>query len=370
MRKNCKPIILICALGLMVAGTVLADETIEVWSRLYRTSTSLSEEFTIMQNVVQLNDHASVPLMVEALQKLLIDESTIKGATDRDTYRQYLTLLLDALGSFKATEAAPFAYQVVQTGDDPLVKAEALIALGKMRATDYVEPIVVLLNGLNLGPGASPENNEKLAYGCIIALAKMRDIRGYAPVFYSSVGWYSKRIKALAETSLADLADDPTDALISVIHSDNFSLRIRALAFEAKSKAAADRKATVALAALGEGHRTQSNDVQQNGLLSQLRTDAMTLLVQTGSKDPDAVDLLKRSAEQGLDINEKVIAVYALGTNGTDPATKALSTLLMALNDQERVGKVSGDNDRLAMATVKALGATKNKIGRPALLGV
>jgi len=73
--------------------------------------------------------------------------------------------------------------------------------------------------------------------------------------------------------------------------------------------------------------------------------------------------------ELNYDVNERLNAVMALEINGSDEATKILSTFLDQQNQRQLRGTQEADN-RFTIALIRALGMTKNPLARPVLQAV
>ena len=139
---------------------------------------------------------------------------------DQDLYGRTVRILAQALGDYKYADAAPVLWDAAQQVPDALARAEAIMALGKMRALDYVERIALKLRDLNLQPTQDRDAGEKLAYGCIVALDKFKDARGFSPVFFATDAWYSLRVRQEAAKALPGIADDPTDPIKDIIGAE------------------------------------------------------------------------------------------------------------------------------------------------------
>lgn len=344
-----------------------ADEVTAVWERLYRNASSLEQKLGIMINIVEKNDRETSDLLHESLDALLMEDINFTEATDKKIYFELLTVILQGLGKMRAFDAADTVYTVVKTFDDPLIKAEALITLGDMRARDYADDIAKLLQDLNLSPGADPDAAEKIAFGSIISLEKLAEDVGYEPVFYASMGWYSKRIKDRAKEALPLIMEDPTPVLSEIIQSGDMDIKIRALQAAEQSAAARENKIKLALTALREGLYNRSGDITMNTKLGELRMAALYLFIQHEADLPEIVPLLKDLIEFDYDEYETLTAVFALGINGSDEAATYLGELLSNFSVRQ-VSGVGVDDPRLLSAVIQALGMTKNQLATPYLV--
>ncbi|MDA8409775.1 MAG: hypothetical protein M0001_05210 [Treponema sp.] len=364
-------IMALTALMLFATGTsaLFADEMTEVYRLIYQQSTNLQDRYNAVENLIALDDRSVAPILVGAIEELVRTQDNYKTATDKTLYGRMVQLVAKGLGKYKAIDSAPFLWNVVQQVNDPLAQSEALIALGQMRALDYAERISKMLSDLNLTPTVDPDAGEKLAFGCIIALAKIKDVQGFAPVFYASDAWYSQRVRQLALQLLPDITVDPTDPVTTLIKNEGPVKKAKALKLEVASAAPVDRKIATAILALSIGHlQSDPNRLTEAKNFSDFRKIALVALIQLGAKDPAAVDPELKSFTDGFDTEEKLLGIQALGVNGTDAAAKVIASQLRHLNDDVSNGLLDENRTRLARAAIAAAAATRNPIVRPMLI--
>jgi hypothetical protein len=189
------------------------------------------------------------------LTQLLLEQPNLRSAAEKEAADASARLLAGLLGDSKYAAAAKDLWRVVENFENPLVKADALIALGQTRSTELFPFVLRTLSDLNLRPSTDPEAGEKIAYGAVIAMEKYRMIDGYAPVFFASAGWYSRRVKEQAARTLPFIVDDPSEALSAIIRSGTYDVKLLALEKENASKASADAKAGVAWSGWKRGGR-------------------------------------------------------------------------------------------------------------------
>jgi hypothetical protein len=366
--------IALCALALVIAASaaspLFADETSEVWKKLYENAQSLQDRYEIMLNISRLNDPGMAGVVSDALSALVREEKLYKSASDKDVYSRLVSLTCNLLGDYKYADAAENVYYVAMNSQSPDSRADALIALGKMRALEYVDQIVITLRNLNFSPIADKQYGEKVAMGCIVSLEKYRDIRGYSPVFYATFAWYSQYIRVQAERSLLVMVDDPTGPITDILTQADTPYKYAALKYEDASKASDANKVSVAKIAIKQGQTLIPKDKKEAILLCDLRKKAIGMLIALKSKDDSSVPLLKKAYESGYDTDEKLVAVQALSVIATDLATSTLADFLNALGDRKKSGIWTQDDERMLRAVIQALGATKNKKGRDALLAI
>lgn len=354
----------------MAAAIGFADETTEIYQMLYQQADGLPQKYAAAVSLVGLNDKATAPILGTALEELLLDQQSYTAGVDQELYGSTIRIISQALGDYKYLPAAPFLWDVTQNVPDTLAKAEATMALGKMRALDYAERIAINLRDLNLKPTADTDVGEKLAYGDIIALDKLKDVRGFAPVFFATDAWYSLRVRQQAAQSLPSIALDPTDPIKDILANESSVRMVRALKAETESKAANDRKVEAAVLALNLGHLKAAIDKNEAKVFSDLRKLALRSLIAYQAKGPAPVDGCANSYAKGFDDEERLIALGALGVNGGDEAAKVLRDIILKLNDDQKAGLSDETRTRMARAAIESAAATKNKLIKPALLAV
>ncbi|HON12748.1 MAG TPA: hypothetical protein PK897_01345, partial [Treponema sp.] len=371
MKDRMKRFFSLLLIGLSAFGA-FASEAMDVYTFLYEQAASPQERLAVLKSLSDQNIDGAGQLYAQALTQLLQEFPSLKTTAERDAADQSARLLAQLLGNSKYTAAAGDLWRVVENFSNPLVKADALIAMGKLRNVDYAELIEKLLYDLNLKPATDPEAGEKIAYGAILALEKYQQPSGYLPVFFAATGWYNKRIREQAERSLPYIMDNPEVPLTSLIRSSAYTYDIKFLALQRMeaSKAPADAKARVAVIALAEGWRASTMDVKQRVQLGNSRKLAIDMIRRYKTEDTTVLPLLERSYKEGIDTEEKLNAVAALSAIGTDDAARLLSNFLLALNAKRKANNITQEDEQLVRAVIPALGATGKSVARPALQAV
>lgn len=365
-----KRIVLAFVLCASAASAALADETSEVYLMIYKQAVGISQKYSAVLNIVGLGDKETAQSLGYALEDLLRDQETYSSRADQEFYGRTVRLVAQALGDYKYSAAAPFLWDVAKQVPYPLARAEALISLGKIRALDYAERIALLLRDLNLKPTADRDEGEKIAYGAILALDRLKDVRGFSPVFFAAEGWYSQRVRLQAARSLPNIAADPTDPILQIIKDESAARKARALRAESDSSAPPERKVLAAVAALAKGHTDVPNDKNESKDLADLRKLALRMLVAQKAKADEAVDGLVASYEGGFDDEERLLALAAMGASGSDTAAGALKSIILKLDEEQRSGVTSESRNRMAKAAIENAGLTKNKAVKSALISV
>jgi hypothetical protein len=352
--------ILLCACVAALAFGLYADETTEAFKRLYKIAPSITQKHEILTALVDSSDASAAPFLADVLHELNTTDPSNFDVTQKDAYGKSLRLLCAALGSYRYEAAQDDLMKIASGSGDSLLRSEALIALGRLRSLKHIEGIVMMLESLNLKPTADVQYGEQLAYGCIMALAKMRDIRGWSATFFASNGWYGGRIKQVAAVSLPSIVDDPSPAVLAIIENEAMALRILAMKYEMESKAEKDNKLKACRLALKKGIDSRSAQASDIAAAKTLRKAAIENLVNLADSSAEAVDLY-RAAWTTADLDEKLLLLAAFGANKGDAAAAALNEIIMDYN-MKRLSEVSSEElERLAKAAIQNAGLTKNQ---------
>ncbi|MFA6505365.1 MAG: hypothetical protein WCT14_04660 [Treponemataceae bacterium] len=353
-----------------ITAFVFASEELDVYSLMYRGAINVMERYAVLRNIAEAKISGAGSLYAEALAQLLSEQPNFKSSAEKEAADGAARLLSALLGESKYSAAAPDIWRVVQNFDNPLVKADALIAIGQTRSAELLPQVLKTLSDLNAHPTPDRDAGEKVAYGAVLALEKYRNIDGYAPVFFTATGWYSRRVKDQAMNTLPFIVDDPSQALSAIIRTGGYEVKLLALEKENESKAGAAAKASVALIGLEEGWRAATNDIKDRIMLSRLRKLSIDMLNKNESSAVSAVPLLEKSYMDGVDTEERIAAINALSRNKSDEAARALSSFLMVLNEKRRAGDITQEDERIVRAVIPAIGTNGNVLGRPALQAV
>ena len=359
---------LVLAFLAMAAPLAFSSEETEVYRQIYRDAGSLQQKYSAVLSLVGLGDRSVAPILSEALDDLLLRQSSYSSGTDKEIYADMVKVLCRALGDYKCDDSAASLWAVVQQLRDPLARAEALISLGKVHATDYVERIAIMLRDLDMVPGQLAD--EQVAYGCILALEKFRDVRGFMPVFYATDAWYTQRVRDQAERSLANIAADPTDPIMELIRKESPARKLLALRYNASSKAPVERKVQAALLALDVAESAGPRDKTEAKALSEVRKLALRSLVAFRSTRPEGVPLAVFAYSNGFDDEERLLALQSLGVNATDAAATALRDIILRLDADQKAGITDDTRNRMAKAAIENGALTKNHILWAALMAV
>jgi hypothetical protein len=369
MKKS----IIICILMISAAvWSFAASEDVDVYAYLYNTALTNSGQLDILQNMSEARLSGAGEFYATALKKLLAEYKNIKDTTELNAANDQAILLSALLGAEKYAKAADDLWRL-QTGfSAPLVKAEALMALGKIRATAYLPQVIRVLESLNTSPTPDRLNGERIAFGAIIALEKFQDPSGYLPVFFASIGWYSKRITDQAKNSLPLIAKDPVPYMIEVIKGAGYDYPTKLAALKTIEAAKLDSKdkASVAVTAFAEGWRGSSTDVQLRITLADIRKLSMNMINRYKTTDEAVYPLLEKSFSNGYDRQEVLEAIATLASLGTDESAQLLSKFLMVLNEKRRNDNIKQEEEQLVRAIIPAIGQAGRALSRQSLIQV
>jgi hypothetical protein len=350
MRKQ------LAMMALALAGLVLAagaNERVRVFAFILTQADTVQQKQSAVSSLVELGDEAAAPYLADELDELLAARSAIARGSQTEGYERLVRILVKALGDWRYTNAAASLMRVVEDSADPLSRAEALIGLGSMRAAEYAEKIALLLRNLTFTPPADRDGGEKVAYGAVLALERMRSPLGFEQLFAASEGWYSKRVKEQAERSLELVLPDPSDAIRAIIAVDTPDRIIRALSLALRSQAPQDRQRELASLALERGIALSPGRTRAEQLsLAELRTRAMNALVALqDTEGRNAAFIAEAYRISSLD--ERLVALRALGTNRSAEAAAALSDIILRLNSDMSAGLVNDTQNTLMRAALQ-----------------
>ena len=329
-----------------------SSESGRVYGLILQEAETVQQKYAAAQVAAALDDPEVLPYLADALDWSLGIRSSIRPGSDRETYERLTQVLVSSLGQARYTNAAISVMRVVDDSQDPLTKAEALIALGTMRAVEYAERIALLLRDLNNQPTSDPEYGEKIAYGCVIALERMRSPLGFAPLFFASEGWYTKRTRDQATQSLSLILDDPSDAISAILSTESPARMIRALELELRSSAPSEAKKRVSELALARGIAFSPRNKIEMNQLSELRVKAMNALASAGKGDGGAAENIAEAYAIGA-FDERLVALKALGADKSTPAALALQNIILDLDAKQKAGLVDEARNALMKAALQ-----------------
>lgn len=361
-------VLLVVSLSFLSAG-----DRSEVWKRMYSRAMTIDQQYAIMQNIVAMDDPSLIEVLDEALAEQISSLEDQMNRTERAKKDELMRMIVNELSALKAEESAGTIFTLYNNVDNPILQADCLVALGQIRAVDLVPQISIILRNLNFNTNSDQQVAEILAYAAVVSLERMRDVRGFEQVFYASLGWYSRRVRDRAEEALKVISDDPTEPILTILSGpdSSYKTKLTALEVESASNAPAENKSRTAVMALQEGLRYSPNDKTEADQLARLRQTAMVVLISNEYKNPDIAEDLAKAFDRAEDINEKLIAIQAMGVNGTDETVGWLSNKLSDFNSRQLSGIAADQTELIYIRQmISSLGLSGNINAKPVLLEV
>jgi HEAT repeat protein len=368
MKRSVTLTFLLVLLAAALPG--LGDETVDLWAMLYEKTESLDQKHQVMVNMYEQDNPALVPVLTQVLDDMV----RLRGGLslkELEVKREIEMLAIRKLADFRASEAAPLIYEAMWSSEDPFLKSEAITALGKVGARTYAEPIARILKNLNFYRGERLQEEEAVAYACVVTLERFGDSVGYLPVLFASTAGYSRRVKEAAERAMAGMVEDPSPILLDFIRNEpDFKNKLRGVQIALDADIPPSRKADIAVEALRQGLINKPMDRQEAAVLRDIRLAGLQALISLGPDEEQAVHLIERILYmRGTDQSEVLHALAALGGYRSDEAAKVLARFLGHQNDRQASGVTAVDN-RLVIATIRAIGRTGNRLGYEELMRV
>ncbi len=366
--------------ALIAFGTVLVfsvlpafgNETAAVWSRIYNTTYDLDARIDVMQNMVNLHDRDMVPVITEALKEIVYSRDESRTFNEQKLYDDLCRIMIFELGSLKAVDAAPEMFKVMQDTEDEFLRATAITSLGSAGARDYADEIAEHLRYIN-SDIIRIENNEQresVVDACVFALERLKHPVGFEPVFFASIGRYSRESIKKAERSLTNMIEDPTDLILDIIRADNtFEVRFAALGVEERSRADASRMTEAAIAAIEVGLLYNAATPTERQFQDRSRLKACEMIRDLSVADEAAVEWLGLMLNRSTAVNEQITCLQALGTYSSDSAVEVLTSYL-EYHNQRRADGIQYKDERTIRECINALGASGNPNANAVLMMV
>lgn len=360
-----KIIIVWVVTALMSVSPLFADEVSAMWSRLYSRARGYEDKIMIMQGLVEIEEESIVPFLGSSLQELNEVRANDMSVTETMQHIELTKMIVRRLGELKTVEYSDLMFDVFKNTDDVYLRAETVLALGRTVDPNYSDDIAIFLRNLNLNIGAeaADKDSEVLALAAVLALERFRQPVGFNPLFFASIGWYSKvsSVREQAARALDTLVEDPTPILLDLVRLEtDFAVKLEALEAEGRSKAPDSGKAAVAAEAIRQGLINEPASQSAKSTLARLRYRGLELLIEHGPAETGVEEYLEEIIFSQFDINEQLTAVLALETDGRAGAVNSLVRFLAAQNNRQISGLTPADY-RVIKSVIKTLGNIGNQ---------
>ena len=365
MRRTKLTVLTLLLLAVVGSQFAVANEVAAIWTRLYERARTLDQKQKIMVNIVEQHSRDMIPVLTEALDEEVRTLRNTANVTEASQKNALMKMVVKELGRLKARDAAPIVWETVEAVDEPLLKGEALVALGSMGGRQYADEMAMMLRNINFNYDEieNQRKNEIIAYSLVMALGRLKAEVGYTPVFFAAQGWYSgqSQVKQLAERVLQQMVDDPTEQLLTIlIENSDYELKLAALRASEESTAPETGKARVAAAALNEGLKYSPKNQIENRQLKTIRLNALRMLRKY--PQPENQTLINNMAQmlrlyrvdRVFAEDEMITLLEAISTFSGEEVARPLAELMAYYNERREF--TSPDSYRIVRALIQAMG--------------
>lgn len=309
-----------------------------LWSKRYNRSETYSKKNSITLEILEQNDSSLYNILSDALRLDIIPNlHNEKSLNDESEFIDLARTLVYYLGNLSIKESAEDIYVLFKNHSNPYLKAECLMALGKMKAYEYSENILYMLEQQNSrsieGFSASVDqyNESIIAYAAIYALDQLGDESAYNTVFKSTLSWYPDRVTEFAKEVLERITDKPIKQLILLLKSGDLRSKEAAINHIYICNDSDSNKILGARTALEQGHISREFTDDEQTILQEIKKRALLTYIKYGSDEND-VDYISESLKNGDDLAEKIYAIQALKVNKSEESTLVLARNLTVFN--------------------------------------
>jgi hypothetical protein len=366
-----KRLIITALLSVVALALFAADGDADSYMNQFNTVGTVVEQLAVVESAVGQNIDAN-EFYASALNRLIAEYPSIKTAQEISAANEMAQTLVRILSEAKYTDSASDMWRTITVFSSPIIKAECLISLGAMQATDFLPQVVQTLKDVNTKGPVNRLSGERIAYGAIVSLANYNDPSGYLPVFFAANGWYSNWVKKSAGEALPQLQNDPAEQLITVITDPAYTYEQKLLALQTLEKSSTEdaNKANAASIALAQGWRGSSPipDIQSG--IVRVRKVAISMLAKYGTPDEnvaETIGFLNRSYRHGVDEEEQFITIDAMAKIANDDAVKNLGIYITDINERHIRKVFNKSDERRIRALIVGIGNTHNQNAKPYL---
>ncbi len=174
----------------------LQNIPIEYFEQMIVASNNHDALMMIVSILSQNNDPQSISMLIRLIDPNYVQ--MVNGTVINDWWDVKVEAII-ALGKMKAKDAVPALIKILQTSNDPIVKAYAAMALGQIGDKSAVDPILIQIQ---IVMTSWKSDNLPLLYGLIVALGDLGDPRAIPVLLQISQGPYPSFIRQVAVASL------------------------------------------------------------------------------------------------------------------------------------------------------------------------
>ncbi|MCL2380401.1 MAG: hypothetical protein FWC64_02270 [Treponema sp.] len=341
-----------------------------------RLDATFAERLTILEVVRDSGLTGIGDFYHNALGILLQRLPDVSTNADRHATEASARILAQGLGAERHTAAAPDLWRTVQAFDialahnDGLVMHDALTALGQVDGRDFIPHIAQLLTDLNtqaqrVSDAETRRRMQRAVIGAVSALEAFRDLAGFRPVFFVSIGPYDPAIQNMASIALPNIVDDPGDIITVIIRDPSIppSVKYHAWRELLRSNAPGESRARVAAAALATSWTYATNNPVQQRDLRSMRVSAIDTIRALGVTDDSVYADLERTYRSNFvsatpDYDEIRRTLACLSASGSDLAVDLLLSFLRELHERRRAGPWGNRERQIFGWVISSLGAT------------
>ncbi|MDR0387139.1 MAG: HEAT repeat domain-containing protein [Treponema sp.] len=362
--------------GLLVftaAAVFGASQEMEFYQQMYSLASAAVEKNQVFQEAVNSDLPDATDFYAWVLERLVMEYPNVKGNQNIEATNESMKTLAKLLGEAGHLPSAGYLWRAETIFADPIVKGEILIALGKMKAVDFLPQVIQTLNDMNAGRASrNSQGRERVAFGAIVSLENYGDPKGYLPVYIASIGWYSETVKRQAEASLPKILEDPVEPMTELIQSPSYpySTKYEALRTIENSSVSNDVKSDFAVTSYIEAWRSVTANLLERMDLVKIRKLCISMINRYKTDNTLVYPLLERSYTGGNDEEEKFGAVTALASLASDESVRLLSSFVGIINEKLRDGSLRQSDERMMRVLIPALGQTGRSEAAPALRSI
>jgi hypothetical protein len=361
--------------GFLIMAVVVigASQEMEFYQQLYSIAPTAAEKYLVFQEAQKAGMPDATDFYAWVLERVVVEYPNVKGNQNIGAANECMKDLALLLGEAQHLPSAGYLWRAETAFSDPIVKAEILVALGKMQAVDFLPHVIQILKDMNEGRvSKNSQDRERVAFGTIVSLENYGDRQGYLPVYLASIGWYSETVKHQAAASLPKILDNPVEPLTELIQSPSYSYNIKyeALRTIENSQVSNDAKSDFAVTAYREGWRASTGNLVQQQDLTRIRKLCISMINRYKTEDAQVYPLLERSYKEETDEEEKFDAVSALASLASEDAVRLLSSFVGVINEKVRNDSLRQRDERMIRALIAALGQTSRSDAAPALRSI